>query len=70
MPEQYTSVNSLDLFNSLYEERFVFKVNNVMNLCFLHRWNRMVIGKQTLGSDLTRVASSPAGVDLNKARTL
>lgn len=55
MPEQYTSVNSLDLFNSLYEERFVFKV---------------VIGKQTLGSDLTRVASSPAGVDLNKARTL
>lgn len=65
MPEQYTSVNSLDLFNSLYEERFVFKVNNV-----IYRWNRMVIGKQTLGSDLTRVASSPAGVDLNKARTL
>lgn len=30
MPEQYTSVNSLDLFNSLYEERFVFKVNNVI----------------------------------------
>lgn len=65
MPEQYTSVNSLDLFNSLYEERFVFKVNNV-----IYRWNRMVIGKHTLGSDLTRVASSPAGVDLNKARTL
>lgn len=30
MPEQYTSVNSLDLFNSLHEERFVFKVNNVI----------------------------------------
>lgn len=30
MPEQYTSVNSLDLFNSLYEERFVFKVNNAI----------------------------------------
>lgn len=64
MPEQYTSVNSLDLFNSLYEERFVFKVNNVIYAFYI------VIGKQTLGSDLTRVASSPAGVDLNKARTL
>lgn len=30
----------------------------------------MVIGKHIFGSDLTRVASSPAGVDLNKAWTL
>lgn len=30
----------------------------------------MVIGKHIIGSDLTRVASSPAGVDLNKARAL